>query len=191
MRSTTPIIRRVRPTGEGKDAVSLGRQLGRPGPASARQFRRLHARRIEAEMAGSARHRTLDAFLHRLRPRSFSFDSSIIFCMKKRTAGIASHASSCRSGTSIASSSAPKTNGRSSGRNGPDSICIQTARSHPASAERTRDCCSRRWAMVLLFSRRHWSRRPRSPDRPRSSCSCPPQHETPTYSRSCAYSHPI
>ncbi len=56
--------------GEGDDAAVLGRQLGRPGPASARQFRRLRARRLQAEMAGGARHRALDAFLHRLRPRT-------------------------------------------------------------------------------------------------------------------------
>ncbi len=55
---------------EGDSAFVLGRQLGRPGPASARQFRRLRARGVEAEMAGSARHRALDAFLHRLRPRA-------------------------------------------------------------------------------------------------------------------------
>ena len=56
--------------GEGQGAVSVGGQLGRAGAASARQFRRLCARRVEAEMARSARHRALDAFLHRLRPRA-------------------------------------------------------------------------------------------------------------------------
>ena len=55
---------------EGQGAVSVGGQLGRPGAASARQFRRLRARRLEAQMARSARHRALDAFLHRLRPRA-------------------------------------------------------------------------------------------------------------------------
>ena len=56
--------------GQDHSAAVLGRQLGRPGPASARQFRRLRARRLQAEMAGGARHRALDAFLHRLRPRA-------------------------------------------------------------------------------------------------------------------------
>ena len=56
--------------GQGDDAAVLGGQLGRPGPAPARQFRRLRARRLQAEMARSARHRALDALLHRLRPRA-------------------------------------------------------------------------------------------------------------------------
>ncbi len=56
--------------GEGDGAIILGGELGRPGPASARQFRRLRARSLQAEMAGGARHRALDAFLHRLRPRT-------------------------------------------------------------------------------------------------------------------------
>ena len=51
-------------------AAVFRRQLGRPGPASARQFRRLRARGLQAEVAGGARHRALDAFLHRLRPRA-------------------------------------------------------------------------------------------------------------------------
>ena len=53
--------------GQGADLVD--RELGRAGPASARQFRGLRARGLEREMAGSARHRALDAFLHQLRPR--------------------------------------------------------------------------------------------------------------------------
>ena len=55
---------------EGEGAAVLRRQLGRPGPAPARQFRRLHARRLEAEMARVPRHRALDAFLHGLRRRA-------------------------------------------------------------------------------------------------------------------------
>ena len=45
----------------------VGGELGRPGPASARQFRRLRARRLERQMAGGARLRALDLVLHRLR----------------------------------------------------------------------------------------------------------------------------
>ena len=56
--------------GEGDDAVPLVRQLGRAAAASARQFRGLLPRRRQGQMAGSARHRALDAFLHRLRPRA-------------------------------------------------------------------------------------------------------------------------
>ena len=46
------------------------RQLGRAAAASARQFRGLLPRRGQGQMARSARHRALDAFLHRLRPRA-------------------------------------------------------------------------------------------------------------------------
>src|SRR4051794_1964654 len=51
-------------------AAVLRRQLGRPAAPSARQFRGFLASRVEAEMAGSPWHRTLDAFLHRLRTRT-------------------------------------------------------------------------------------------------------------------------
>ena len=78
-------------------AAVLGRQLGRPGPASARQFRRLRARRVEAEMAGGARHRALDAFLYRLRPRAAAARSSTISCTARRTAGTSSRRCCCRS----------------------------------------------------------------------------------------------
>ena len=40
---------------EDRGAAAVRRQLGRHGPASARQLRRLHARGLEAEMAGGAR----------------------------------------------------------------------------------------------------------------------------------------
>ena len=56
--------------GQDHGAAVLGGELGRTGPASARQFRRLRARRLEGQMARGARHRALDAFLHRLRPRA-------------------------------------------------------------------------------------------------------------------------
>ena len=54
---------------EGQGAAALGRQLGRPAAAPARQFRGLLPLGVETEMAGSARHRALDALLHRLRRR--------------------------------------------------------------------------------------------------------------------------
>ena len=75
-RHPRPSARRRLPPGalaglvEGQDAVALGRQLGRPAPASARQFRGLRARGRQGQVARSARHRALDAFLHRLRPRA-------------------------------------------------------------------------------------------------------------------------
>ncbi len=56
--------------GQDRHSAVFRRQLGRPGIASARKFRGICARRLQAEMAGSARHRALDAFLHRLRARA-------------------------------------------------------------------------------------------------------------------------
>ena len=55
---------------EGQGAAALGRELGRTAAAPARQFRRLLPLGIETEMARSARHRALDALLHRLRRQS-------------------------------------------------------------------------------------------------------------------------
>ena len=54
--------------GQDQGALAHGRQLGRPGAASARQFRGLRARCFQAEMAGGAWARALDALLHRLWP---------------------------------------------------------------------------------------------------------------------------
>ena len=53
--------------GQDHGAAALRRELGRPGPAPARQLRRLRARGVEGEVARSARARALDALLHRLR----------------------------------------------------------------------------------------------------------------------------
>ena len=50
-------------------AVPFRGQLGRPGAAPARQLRGLRPRGVEGEVARGARHRALDALLHRLRPR--------------------------------------------------------------------------------------------------------------------------
>ena len=55
---------------EGDGAAPVRRQLGRPGPAPARQHRGLRARRVAAEVARGARHRALDALLHGLRRRA-------------------------------------------------------------------------------------------------------------------------
>ena len=54
---------------EGQGAAAVGRELGRTAAASARQFRGLLPIGVEAEMARGARHRALDALLHRLRRR--------------------------------------------------------------------------------------------------------------------------
>src|SRR5215510_5097902 len=51
---------------QGAGPAALGRQLGRPGPASTRQLRGLRAGGLEEQVAGGARARALDAFLHGL-----------------------------------------------------------------------------------------------------------------------------
>ena len=114
--------------GEGHDAVVLRRQLGRPGPAPARQFRRLRARGLQAEMAGGARHRALDAFLHRLRPRAAAallrlFPARQGHELEQAAEGAAAIA---LPGREIRRARA-KTNGRSSAPSGPSSISIPPA----------------------------------------------------------------
>src|SRR5512134_861332 len=52
--------------GQDRHPVVFRSQLGWPRIAPARQFRRIRARRLQAEMAGGPWHRTLDTFLHRL-----------------------------------------------------------------------------------------------------------------------------
>ena len=63
-RARSPIWSKV------KTPFLSSRQLGRAAAASARQFRGLLPRRREGQVARGARHRALDAFLHRLRPRA-------------------------------------------------------------------------------------------------------------------------
>ena len=114
---TTTIIKPIAGLVESRHAAFFRRQLGRPRPASARQFRRFRARRVKAEMAGSARHRTLDSFLHRLWPRRSSCVSSIISCQARKRTGRSSRKCCCRSAIRAKNSChAPKTNGRSSAR---------------------------------------------------------------------------
>ena len=52
---------------EHRGAIIVGGELGRHGPAPARQLRRLAARRFQAEMAGGPRRHPLHAFLQQLR----------------------------------------------------------------------------------------------------------------------------
>ena len=132
---------------EGQDAVALGRQLGRPAAASARQFRRLRARGREGQMARGARHRALDPFLHRLWPQAAARASSTISCTARTTASTSSRACCCRCATSTNSWSAPSTNGRSSAPNGPSSTSIpRAARSRASARPQRRRSNSRLWA---------------------------------------------
>ena len=115
---------------EGQGADALGRELGRTAAASARQFRGLLPIGVETEMARSARHRALDALLHRLRGRTCRRSSSAISSRARRTAGTSSRA--CSSTSVIRarnSSSATRTIGRSRARNGPNSTWHATATS--------------------------------------------------------------
>ena len=50
-----------------RNAAAVGGELGRHGVASARQFRRLSARRLEAEMAGGARRHAFHLVLRQIR----------------------------------------------------------------------------------------------------------------------------
>ena len=109
--------------GQDHGAAVLRRELGRTGPASARQLRRVHARRLERKVAGGARHRALDAFLHRLRPRAAAQVLRFISSRARTPAGASSRACCCRCAIRAkSSSSAPRTNGRSRARSGPSSI---------------------------------------------------------------------
>jgi hypothetical protein len=70
IRSTTPITAPARRCGRRSRCRCCRPPIGAARAASARQFRRLCPRGVEAEMARSPRHRALDAFLHRLRARA-------------------------------------------------------------------------------------------------------------------------
>ena len=108
--------------GQDHHAAVLCRQLGRPRSAPARQFRGLRSRRIQAEMAGGARHRALDAFLHRLRPRAAAALFRSISCTERKMAGQNSPRCCCKYVTSTSSCRGPRKNGRSSAPDGPNSI---------------------------------------------------------------------
>ena len=68
------------------------------------------------QMAGGARHRALDAFLYRLRARASATLLRLFPARQEERLGQAAACPVCRSGMSTASSSAPRTNGRSSAR---------------------------------------------------------------------------
>ena len=113
-----------------RDAAVLRRQLGRHGPASARQLRGLPARRLEAEVARGARRHALHAVLCQVRPGPAAQVLRPFPERRSTTAGTSSPR--CCSTSAIParnSCRAPRTNGRSRARNGPSSTCIPTANS--------------------------------------------------------------
>ena len=91
---------------EGQGAAALGRQLGRPARCiRAAISRASSALGVETEMARGARHRALDALLHRLRRRDCRRGSSAISSRARRTAGTSSRACSSTSAIRARSSS--------------------------------------------------------------------------------------
>ena len=120
-RARTPRLR------EDRRAAAVGRQLGRPGPASARQLRRLSARRLQAEMARGARRHALLALLHRTTATTCRSASSAISSKARTPAGTSSRRSRSTSATRARNSRcAPRTNGRSRARSGRSSISSRT-----------------------------------------------------------------
>ena len=109
--------------GQDHGAAVLGRQLGRTGPASARQFRRLRARRL-ARRNGSKRTASSTGRISTpTTGASCSASSSTISSRARTPAGASSRACCCRCAIRARnSSSAPRANGRSRARNGRSSI---------------------------------------------------------------------
>ena len=124
--------------GEGHRAAPHRGELGRAGPASARQLRGLRPRRVEGEMARGARHRALDPILHRLRRGCCRSASSTISSRARTTAGTSSRACSSRSAATSNSSSGTRASGRSRARNGRSSISTRRAGARAASRRRRR-----------------------------------------------------
>ena len=107
---------------QGEDAAALLGELGRTGPASARQFRGFRALGVRTEMARSARHRALDAFLHELRRRPAEEVLRPFPQGRGHRLGASSRRCCCRFVTPARnSSSGTRTNGRSRARSGPNS----------------------------------------------------------------------
>ena len=118
---------------------AVGRQLGRHGTAHTRQLRRLARRRFQAEMAGGARQHALHAFLQPLRRRLAEallrpFPQRSGHRFGQAAAGVAQHPPSGPK----SSCCAPRTNGRSSARNGPNIFCSRTAGLLPKACWRQR-----------------------------------------------------
>ena len=124
--------------GEDHRAAPLRGELGRAGPASARQLRGLRPRGVEGEVARGARHRALDPLLHRLRRACCRSASSTTSSRARRTAGTGSRACSSRCAAPSSSSSGTRTNGRSRARSGRSSISTRPARCWAASRRKRR-----------------------------------------------------
>ena len=112
---------------QGDGAAALCGELGRPGTASARQFRGLHARRLGAKVARGARDRALDAFLYGLRPRTAEALLRPFFEGRKKWLGPRAARAAAGPPCRPLRRARSKTNGRWRARNGRNSILISRA----------------------------------------------------------------
>ena len=85
---------------EGQGAAVLGRQLGRPGPASARQFRRLRARGLRRRNGSNATASSTGRISTPTTASACRRSSSAISSRARTPAGRSSPGCSCRSATS-------------------------------------------------------------------------------------------
>ena len=125
--------------GQDQGAAVHGRQLGRPGVASARQLRGVRARRLQAKVAGGARHRALDALLHRLWPRAAAQVLRPLSARQEEWLGRATPGASAGAPSRPGSSSARRTAGRSPAPSGRSSTWTPPA----ARCSRTRTASRR------------------------------------------------
>ena len=84
-------------------------------------FEELRAR-LQAEMAGGAWHRTLDTFLHRLRTRAAAALLRLFPARQERRLGKTTEGAAAGTAHRQVRTSVPKANGRSSARDGQNSI---------------------------------------------------------------------
>ena len=134
-RDPRPSARRRLPQGAlaevGQDhrAAVLGGELGRPGPASARQFRRLRSRRRRSTNGSKRTASSTGRTSTPTTAASSSCVSSTISCTARSTAGRSSRRCCCRSAIRARNScERARTNGRSRAPNGPSSISIRRDR---------------------------------------------------------------
>ena len=111
-----------------RGAAALGRQLGRRRPASARQFRRLSARGLAAEVARGAWRHALHALLQQLRHDAAEALLRPFPQRRGHRLGAGSRGSRSTSAAPAKSSRcAARPNGRSRARSGPSTTCSRTA----------------------------------------------------------------
>ena len=140
IRSRTPTTATARPDWSKVTVPMLSAaNWGGQGLHLARQLRGLRARGLDAEVARAARHRALDALLHRLRRRAAEAVLRPLPEGRGQRLGRAAAGACCRSATSTSgSSSATRTSGRWPGPSGRGSISTRRARRSRATPPRPR-----------------------------------------------------